>query len=232
MILKHIMLVGTCLAAAVAPVAGGQENYCITSPDAAVRCFVSNAVRTHLTTTRFGLTLPEFQAYGVAVSKILLTQHTYIVLVGVASAVADAMPPTNADGSRNVAAQDDAVNTIVTASTDAHFASAPVDVTLQDLKWFALDLVGAMNQNSGYMQLLTPGVGLRMINSYVLSGTSGSSVDWTEVDAKLSDVVDNMLTSRMIKLPNGMTADQVKRLVDSIARAIQSYKVATGRKSI
>ena len=58
------------------------------------------------------MTLTQFESYGIAVSKILQTQHTYLMLVGT-SAIADALPPTNADGSSDSAAQTTAVNSIV-----------------------------------------------------------------------------------------------------------------------
>jgi hypothetical protein len=112
------------------------------------------------------------------------------------------------------------------------FTSTPSEVSLQDLQWFALDLVGSMNENNGYMQLLTPGVDLRMIDSYVITGTSNRSVNWTQVNSNLSTAVDNMLGASMIKLPAGMSTSQVKSLVGSLAQAIYNYKVATGRTSL
>ena len=78
---------------------------CTASSDAAVQCFVANAVTTGLTQPRYGMTLAQFQAYGVAVTKILQTDQTYLVLVGLSSAIADALPPTNADGTYNTSAQ-------------------------------------------------------------------------------------------------------------------------------
>ena len=78
-----------------------------------MECFVANAVATSLTKPRYGMTLEAFKNYGVAVSQILRTHHTYIVLVGISSAVADAMPPTNADGTSNQTAQDNAVTQAV-----------------------------------------------------------------------------------------------------------------------
>jgi hypothetical protein len=74
------------------------QTSCTASTSAAVQCFVSNAVTTNLAAPRHGLTLAQFQAYGVAVSQILQTHHSYLVLVTTASAVADAMPPINANG--------------------------------------------------------------------------------------------------------------------------------------
>jgi len=71
---------------------------CTASSDAAVQCFVANAVATGLTQPRYGMTLAQFQAYGVAVTKILQTDQTYLGLVGLCSEIAAALPPTNAEG--------------------------------------------------------------------------------------------------------------------------------------
>jgi hypothetical protein len=71
---------------------------CTASSDAAVQRFVANAVTTGLTQARYGMTLAQFQAYGVAATNILQTDQTYLVLVGLSGAIADALPPANADG--------------------------------------------------------------------------------------------------------------------------------------
>ena len=112
--LRRIVLQCMCLAlAGFSARALRAQTSCTASADAAVQCFVSNAVATKLTKPHHGLTLPQFQAYGVAVLQILQGHHTYLMLIGTASAVADAMPPTNASGTPNQAAQDAAISAIV-----------------------------------------------------------------------------------------------------------------------
>ena len=92
-IVRRLLLVTATIAIfVVAPSARAQA--CTATQDAAVECFVSTAVRTNLTALRYGMTLPQFQAYGVAISKILQAQQTYLVLAGMSSAVSDAMPPS------------------------------------------------------------------------------------------------------------------------------------------
>jgi hypothetical protein len=113
---RRALLVGVCLAtASVAPIARAQS--CASGQDAAVKCFVSNAVRTNLISLQYGMSMSQFKQYGVSVSKIVQAQPTSLVVVGLASAVADALPPTNADGSANQTAQDAAMNSIVDART-------------------------------------------------------------------------------------------------------------------
>jgi len=171
--LKNIVLVGVCLLIfSVAPPLRAQGG-CASAPDAAVQCFVGNAVRTQLVTLQYGMTMAQFKAYGVSVSKIVQQQPTALAVVALASAVADALPPTNADGSANLAAQTAAINSIVDAGIANNFLILPAETTSQDLKWFSLDLVNLMNTNNGI--LLSPGTMLRVIDSYVVTApTSGT----------------------------------------------------------
>ena len=73
--------------------AAAQSTNCTASQQAAVECFVANAVKTNLTQPRYGMTLAQFEAYGAAVSNILQTHHTYLMLVGASSAIADLCEP-------------------------------------------------------------------------------------------------------------------------------------------
>ena len=220
----------TATAALSQPVAAQSTN-CTSSQQAAVQCFVANAVATDLTKPRYGMTLAQFEAYGVAVSEILRTNHTYLVLIGTSSAIADAMPPTNANGSANQSAQDVAVTQIVSAEVSEGLANTTV-ATVQDLQWFSLDVTGAMNDNNGVMALLTPGVSLRIIDSYVVTGTTNGTVNWTVVDASLSQAVDNFIASGVFKVPGLTTTARLKAFVNSLAHIIYDYKVSTGRKSL
>jgi hypothetical protein len=230
--LRRFALLGVCLGAAASAPPPVHAQSCTASPAAAVKCFVANAVTTKITEPRYGMTLPQFEAYGVAVSQILQTHHTYLMLTGISSAISDAMPPTNADGSANEAAQALAVSQIADAVIAGGFATPPAGTTDQDLKWFTLDLVSAMNDNDGVMQMLTPGVGLRMIDSYIVTGTSGGTVNWTEVDSSLSNAVDGFITAGLMKIPAEHTSAQVKTLANSLARAIEAYKVSTRRAAL
>ena len=230
--LRKLALLGVCLGAgtSVAPSLHAQD--CAASPAAAVRCFVANAVTAKMTKPRYGMTLTQFETYGVAVSLILQTHHTYLILTGISSAISDAMPPTNANGSANQSAQDIAVSQMVDAVIAGSFVGPPAGATSQDLQWFTLDLVTAMNDNQGTLELLTPGVGLRMIDSYVVTGTSSGKVNWTEVDSSLSNAVDSFISAGLMKIPPGRTSAEVKTLVSSLAQAIYAYKVSTNRATL
>jgi hypothetical protein len=217
---------------AVASRPAAAQSNCTASQQAAVRCFVANAVATDITRPRYGMTLAQFEAYGVAVSEILRTNHTYLVIVGASSAIADAMPPTNANGSADQAAQDLAATQIVSAAVSNGLANVTKATTLQDLQWFSLDVTSAMNDNNGVMAMLTPGVSLRIIDSYVVTGTTNGTVNWTAVDASLSTGLDNFIASGMMKIPAPMTTAQLKSFVIALAHVIWDYKVATGRKTL
>jgi hypothetical protein len=230
--LKKLALLGIFLGAAASVAPSVRAQSCTASQAAAVQCFVANAVTTKITKPRYGMTMAQFEAYGVAVSQIVQTHHTYLLLVGMASAISDALPPTNENGSANLSAQDIAVSQIVEAAIAGNFVAPPAGTTAQDLQWFTLDLVTAMNDNEGMLQMLTPGVGFRMVDSYIVTGTSDGKVNWTLVDSSLSTAVDNLMTAGLMKLPADHTAAQVKTLVDSLAKAIYAYKVSTSRATL
>jgi len=229
MSLKRMRWIGVCLMiVAAAPPARAQG--CAAGQDSAVQCFVGNAVRTNLLTLQFGMTMSQFKAYGVSVSKILQTQPTSLVVVGLASAVADAMPPTNTDGSPNQTAQDTAVNSIVDAAIANNFVILPAETTSQDIKWFSLDLVSVMNTNNGI--LLSPGTLLRAIDSYIVSSTANGTVDWTQVNSGLATMVNNLANTGLLKLPSTVTTSQAIQFAQSLGQLIYAYKVATNRTTL
>jgi hypothetical protein len=231
--IRMLFCAGLCsIVAALATAPAHAQVNCTASQSAAIQCFVANAVTTDLTQPRFGMTLAQFEAYGVAVNQILQSNHTHLVLLGTASAIADAMPPTNADGTSNAGAQQTAVDSIVSAEVVEGLASKPPGVSLAQMQFFALDVVGAMNKTSGYMQLLTPGVGLRVIDSYIVTGTSNGAVNWNQLNANLSNFVNTFITAGLIKVPAGVTTAQVVAFVQWLARSIYNYKVATGRAKL
>lgn len=232
MVPRKLALFVACLAGAALVAPSVYAQSCTASSAAAVKCFVANAVTTKITAPRYGMTLAEFETYGVAVSQIVQTHHTYLILAGIASSISDAMPPTNANGSENQSAQDLAVSQIVTAILAGGFATPPSGATAQHLQWFTLDLVTAMNDNEGMLQMLTPGVGLRVIDSYIVTATTGGKVNWTEVDSSLSTAVDSFISAGLMTVPPGHTSAQVKTLVNSLAQAINTYKVSTKRAAL
>jgi hypothetical protein len=216
----------------VADPLAAQSVGCDSSQQAAVRCFVANMVSTNIAQPRHGMTVAQFQTYGYAVSQILMSHHTYLVIVGTSSAIADAMPPLNADGSANQNAQDLAVTQAVSAAVSNGLANATSATALQNLQWFSLDVTNAMNDNNGVMAMLTPGVSLRIIDSYIVTGTTNATVNWTVVDASLSTAVDNLIASGLTKLPSTLSAAQLKSFISALARVIYNYKLSTARATL
>jgi hypothetical protein len=205
---------------------------CKASQADAVECFVANAVSTGLAKPTHGMTLAQYEQYGVAVNSILQTNHTYIVLLGLSSAIADAMPPTNANGSANTSAQGAAIGAIVTAAVADHLISLPSGVSVTQLQYFCMDIVSAMNDNNGYLALLTPGVSFRMVDSYLISSTINGTVNWTDVNTGLAAAVGNLIKSGLIKVPSGVTAQDIEWFSDAMAKAIYNYKTSTNRKTL
>lgn len=214
--------------------AGAQStpSNCSASQSAAVECFVANAVTTDMTPLRHGMTLAQFEAYGVSVSSIMRSGHTYLVVVGLSSAIADAMPPTNADGSANTSAQGSAIGSIVSAAVSNHLANVSAGITLQDLQYFSIDVTTAMNDNNDYLALLTPGVSLRMIDSYLVSSTSNGTVSWTDVNNGLASAVKNFVQSGLMRIPPGVSEADLVAFSQSVAQAIYSYKQSTNRPTL
>jgi hypothetical protein len=224
--------IGVCLGAAISqawsPVARAQN--CEASQSAAVDCFVGDAVKTDLTSLRYGMNMTQFKAYGVAVSKILQAGQDSVALAGMASAVADAMPPTNASGSQNASAQQTAMDSIVQAEISCGLVALPSQVSQQQAQYFSLDLVSSMNSSGGVM--LSPGFLLRVIDSYIVSGTSGGTVNWTQVNSQLATMVSSLSSSGLLKLPASVPLARAQTFTQDLAQAIYTYKQATGKTSL
>jgi hypothetical protein len=227
--MTKILLVGVCLATAFAGRVARAQG-CASGQDAAVECFVGNAVHTNLVTIQTGMTMPQFKQYGVSVSKIVQTQPTSLAVVGLASAVADALPPTNANGTANLAAQSTAMNSIVDAGVANNFLSLPAETNAQDLKWFSLDLVRVMNASNGI--LLSPGTMLRVIDSYVVSATTNGTVNWTQANSGIAAMMTTLASTGFLKLPATITAAEATQFAQSLAQVTYAYRTATGRSSL
>ena len=230
-----LFLVGAfsvCAALAAAPAhSQTAATNCTASQQSAVRCFVANAVATDLTKPRYGMTLAEFQSYGYAVAEILQTHQTYVVLVGVSSAVADAMPPTNADGSPNQTAQDNAVTQVVAAANGLGFTAPPAGTSLIDLEHFSLDITTAMNDNNRVLELLTPGISLR--HRFLRRHRDHQRPGQLERSQFQPLRCHRQLCQRWsIRIPPGMTLAKVTSFASSLAQVIYNYKVATHRTAL
>ena len=228
--LKNIVLAGVCLLLVSAAPPLRAQSGCASAPDAAVQCFVANAVHSNLVNLQYGMTMSKFKAYGVSVSKIVQQQPTALAVVGLASAVADALPPTNSDGSVNAAAQTAAVNSIVDAAIADDIITVPAEATSQDLKWFSLDLVSAMNTNNGI--LLSPGTMLRVVDSFVVTATTSGTVNWTQANSGIATMITNLATAGLLKLPATITTAQAIQFAQSLAQVTHTYRTATGRTSL
>jgi hypothetical protein len=227
--LAKVLLVAVCLLVAFAGRVTHAQG-CASGQDAAVECFVGNAVRTNIIAIQFGMTMQQFKGYGVSVSKIVQSQPTSLAIVGLASAVADALPPTNADGSANQAAQSAAMNSIVDAGIANGFLNLPAETNAQDLKWFSLDLVRAMNANNGI--LLSPGTMLRVIDSYVVSSMTNGTVNWTLANSGIATMMNSLASTGFLKLPPAITPVQARQFAQSLAQITFSYRTATNRSSL
>ena len=215
---------------ALAPAVTQAQSNCNASQDAAVQCFVSSAVKTNLTSLRYGMSLSQFQSYGVSVSKILQNRETYIMLAGLAAATADAMPPTNANGSANSAAQDAAITSIVSAAVSGGLVSVPAETSQQDMIWFTEDLADALNQTGGIV--MSPGLSLRILDSYITAATNSGTVNWTQVNANITTLINTLQKAGLLRLPTNVTTTTMSSFAQSVAQAVYTYTTATNRASL
>jgi hypothetical protein len=226
---RNLAMAGVCLMiAAIAP--RPVKAQCASTQDQAVQCFVSDAVKTKLLTVHFGMTAKQFQAYGVSVSKILQDQQTYMVLLGLTGAISDAMPATNANGTVNLAAQQAAISSIVSAAVSDGLITIPAETTQQDLVWLSEDLVTAMTGGNG--SLLSPGTLLRVVDSYVVTATANGSVNWSNVNLSLANMISSLSATGLLKLPATITLTQADTFAESLAQTIYAYKRATARTTL
>jgi hypothetical protein len=226
LILGMLTLVTGIPAAAQIP----SQLQCTGSQDAAVQCFVTNAVSTRLTSIPSGMTLAQYQAYGVAISKTFQTPTLLVFLIGMTSAAADALPPTNAQGNADQTAQNNAVNAVVAAGLKDALFTLPSEVSLAQLQQIAREMTGQVGQNNGLV--ISPGALLRTLDSYIVSATSTSSgttgtVNWLEVTNGLSTLVNNLMSTGLMKLPTGISLGDVKQFALDVCTAIEQYKQAT-----
>jgi len=132
--------------------------------------------------------------------------------------------------SANAAAQQAAVESIVQAEISDALVTIPAEVSEQQMEWFSLDMVTSMNETKGIM--LSPGFLLRLTDSYIVTGTTNGTVNWTLVDANLMSMVNNLAGAGLLKLPASVTLSNAQSFAQNLAQAIYTYKVATGRTSL
>jgi hypothetical protein len=152
-------------------------------------------------------------------------------LLGTTSAIADAMPATNSDGSADATAQTNAVNSIINSEILTGIIALPAQTTEVQLQTFAQQTVTDMTGFTGVS--LSPGAVLRLIDSYIITGTSTTgTINWTTVNANLTTAVNNLVSSGLLKLPAGVTQAQFTTFVEDVAQSIAAYKSTTGKKSL
>ena len=230
--LLAVLIAATILIFSIAEPADAQEvNPCNTSQTLAVRCFVRNAIATKILTVPSGMSLTNYNNYAVAVFYITEDTNLSVILLGTTTAIADAMPAKNADGTANETAQTNAINAIVNSESLTGLITLPSQTTVAQVEMFAQQTVSNLTGFTGAS--LSPGAVLRLIDSYIITATSTTgTIDWTTVDASLTTAVKNLISSSMLKLPSGVTQAQFTTFVEDVARAIAAYKSSTGRKSL
>ncbi len=230
--LPAVLVAAIILIFAIAAPSNAQViNPCNSSQSFAVRCFVRNAIATKILTVPSGMTLTAYDNYAVAVLRITQDTNLSVILLGTTSAIADAIPARNADGTANETAQTNAINAIVNSESLTGIITLPPQTTEAQVEMFAQQTVSNLTGFTGVS--LSPGAVLRLVDSYIITAkTSAGEINWTTVDASLTTAAKNLINSGMLKLPSGVTQAQFTTFVEDVAHAIAAYKSATGRKSL
>jgi hypothetical protein len=224
---SHVLILGVFGVLAVSPSAALAQK-CTWSQDAAVACFVRDAVSTRLAVVPPGMSATDYRAYGVAVSKILQDSKTMAVMFGLTSAIGDALPPTNANGTPNQSAQIAAVNAILDAALKDRILTLPSGATADQLKQMARDMTEALAQNTGIS--ISPGLVLRTLDSYLVNATTSmGTVDLLQVTTGISNLVDNLLASGLMRLPANVSDGNIAQFALDVTMSINQYKKATGK---
>jgi hypothetical protein len=211
--------------------APGNAQQCAGSQDGAVDCFVRNGVSTGLLALPPGMTMTQYKSYGVAVSKVMQSPSAAVFLLGMAGAAADAIPPTNADGSANQAAQDTLVNAIITAGLNDNIIALPTETTAAQFQQIARSLTQGMTGNPGVT--ISPGGFLRALDGYTLAATqTNGTINWLTVTTSITSLVNMLQTTGLIKLPPGTTLANVQQFALDTASAIVAYKTATNKATL
>jgi hypothetical protein len=206
----------------------GSAQSCTGNQDAAVNCFVNDGVLSGLLAIPKGMSLTQYQSYGVSISKVLQSPSATVFLLGMAWAIGDAIPALNADGTANQPAQDAFVNAIITAGMKDGIILLPAETTSAQLQQFARDLTAGMTTNGGVT--ISPGAFLRVLDGYILAATMRTgTVNWAQVTTNITSLVNGLQTAGLIKLPGSITIANVQQLALDTANAIEIYKIATGR---
>ncbi len=226
--IKQILIMSVFVGAVGLLTSATGHAQCAGSQNEAVDCFIKNGVSTGLLAVPKGMTMAEYEAYGVSISKVLQSPSAAIFLLGMASAAADAVPPTNADGTEDLAAQNTFVNAIIAAGLKDEIITLPTQTTSAQIEEFARELTLGMAGNAGVT--ISPGAFLRALDGYILAATSTTgTVNWLQVTANITSLISALQTTGLMKLPAGITAANVQQFAVDTATAIVVYKVATGK---
>lgn len=229
--IKRILTISVCVGVIALLTSVSGHAQCTRSQNEAVDCFIKNGVSTGLLAVPTGMTMSQYEAYGVSISKVLQSPSAAIFLLGMAGAAADATPPTNADGTEDLAAQNAFVNAIVAAGLKDEIIKLPPQTTSAQIEEFARELTLGMAGNAGVS--ISPGAFLRALDGYILAATSSSgTVNWLQVTTSIASLVSALQTTGLMKLPSTITAANVQQFALDTANAIVAYKTATGKSHL
>jgi hypothetical protein len=210
-----------------------QKNVaCDSSPQAAVDCFVQHAVKTGLVQLPPDMSLDQFRAWGVSVAEMLREPGASVLALGLASAVADALPPVSVNGlDKDASAQAAAVDAIVESAITTRLLVLPAGASAADAKRMVSQMAERFASYNG--PNFSSGTVFRMLDAILLNATGSTGrVDWGKVNESIAQLVDALAAAGLLTLPPGTTVEGVRKFAQDTALAVYNYKLATGQSRL
>lgn len=79
---------------------------------------------------------------------------------------------------------------------------------------------------------MSPGLALRVLDTYITSATTNGTVNWTQVNTNIAGLVNSLQSAGLLRLPANIKTTQLTAFAQSVAKAIYTYTQATGRTSL
>jgi hypothetical protein len=226
--IKRILVMGVFVGVLGLLTGVASHAQCTQNQNQAVDCFIKNGVSTGLLALPPGMTMSQYESYGVSVSKIMQSPSLAVFLLGVAGATADAIPPADANGTADQVAQNMFLYGILGAAMKDGIITLPAQTTSEQLVQFTRELAAGISENSGVT--ISAGAFLRALDGYIIAATSSSGVvNWSQVTASVASLTSALQSAGLIKLPANITLAHVQQFALDTANAIVAYEVATGR---
>jgi len=150
-------------------------------------------------------------------------------IMATSTMISQMLPPTNSDGTANLARQDAAVVSAVQSLVKNGLVPAPTySIPLSDMQSFALAITHSQNQYKD-VQILTPL--LLLVKNVVKSDTDANGVvNWTGctptvtcVQQDINDLISIAVSAGQVKLDPNISISQMQAFGYDLAKIVDAY---------